>query len=173
MLIFCSFCREGKRWKLLGAKSGEYGGLGKADQLKSNNSSYEIPAECGLVLSYWSTTFFLLTSVGHFLWKFSCSCCSCLECKSALNVLLQFKESKWIILCIHTHSITFFYEALFFLVRLQRFILINPFALIIVIKNSFFIIHNDILEKLVISLSWKKTSGYGYVTFFLFFSLKV
>ena len=46
--------------------------------------------------------------------------------------------------------------------RLQRFILINLllFALNFAIKDPFFITCNDILEKLVIFLSWKKTSQY-------------
>ena len=33
-LSFRTFCREGKIWKSLGAKSSEYGGWGKMDQPK-------------------------------------------------------------------------------------------------------------------------------------------
>ena len=56
--------------------------------------------------------------------------------------------------------------------RLLKFILDNPlpFVLNIIIKDPFFITCNDILEKQVISLSWKKTYCYGYGI--LFFSLR-
>ena len=48
--------------------------------------------------------------------------------------------------------------------RMQRFILLNPllFALNIVIKDLFVVNSNDILEKWINYLIWKKTCCYGY-----------
>ena len=50
---------------------------------------------------------------------------------------------------------------------LQRFILLNAlsFVLNIVIKNPFFVTYNDILEKWVISLPWKKSCCNKYMIF--------
>ena len=57
----------------------------------------QILAECGLVLSWRSTMFLLLTSVGHFL-RFSCTHCWSWEYKSALTAWLWLKNWERIIL---------------------------------------------------------------------------
>ena len=59
--------------------------------------------------------------------------------------------------------------------RLQRFILVNPLPFMLKVskkkkkkkKNFFFITCNDILEKQVISLSWKKTHHNPYTIFLI------
>ena len=98
-----------KRYKLLDASSCEYSRWGKTDHSKPNIFSCMILAECGTILLRRSTVFFLLTTAGHFLRRFSSSHCSCWDYKSALNVWLQFKDWKWIIPLWfhHTHSMTF------------------------------------------------------------------
>ena len=83
----------------------------------------------------------------------------------ALSVWLQFKNSKWIILrwSLYIHNIIFFHET----PPLRHAAEIHPnnplpFALNIVIKDPFFVSCNDILEKRVISLPWKKNCRNGY-----------
>ena len=66
-LLFRTFCWELKRWKSLGARSGEYGGWGRTDQLESNIFFNVILAECGNTLKWRSTTFLLLMSARCFL----------------------------------------------------------------------------------------------------------
>ena len=92
------------------------------------------------------------------------------EIMSALSVWLWFKNSKSIIPMILPYTQhNFSSMKLCLWSRLWKFILVNPlpFALNIVRKDPSFITCNDILEKWVISLPWKKTCCYGYVIFLI------
>ena len=113
-------------------------------------------------------------NAGCFLW-FLCTHCNCWEYKSTLNVWVQFKNSKWIIPwgSHYTNSIIFLSWSSALWGRLWRFILVNPlaFALNFVKKALFFFITcNDVLEKEILSLPWKKTCCYGYMIIFILFT---
>ena len=144
-------CHKTNQTKPLGARSAEYGGLGGTEQPNSN----------------------------IFCWTWLCvmekHVSTLNECGSFLRLLcaLQFKNSKGISWWLHhTKSITFM--KLCFWSRLLRFIHVDPlpFALNIVIKDPFFITCNDIFEKLVISLPWKKICSYGYAIFHFLFTMR-
>ena len=70
-------------------------------------------------LSYWR--------VWGVFFKFSCTCCSCWEYKSALYVWLQFKNANWLIpwWSYHTNCITYISWIIAFWGRLRRFGLFN------------------------------------------------
>ena len=71
----------------------------RKDRTKSNMFSCVILAELGIcVIKEKQNVFFLLTRIGRFLRRFSCTHCSFLEIKSALRVWLRFQKSKWIII---------------------------------------------------------------------------
>ena len=125
-----------------------------------------ILAECCVVLSR-STTFFLLTRAGYFLRRFSCIHCSYWKYKPVLSVWLQFKNSKWIIprWFYDTYSIIFLCRSASWVDCRDSYLSIHCLLHWIVIKDPFFITCNDILEKQVISLPWKKMYCYGYVIF--------
>ena len=81
-------------------------------------------------------------------------------------VSLWFKNPKWIIpqWSHHTHSITFLqWSSTFGVCCGESSLSIHC----LVIKDPFFINCNDVLEKQVISLHWKKTCCYGYAIFIL------
>ena len=67
------------------------------------------------------------------------------------------------------HCIILFPIKLHFGGRLRRFVFVNPlpFVLNIVLKDPLFVTGNDILEKRVIFLLWKKTC-YRFVIYFIF-----
>ena len=113
-----------------------------------------------------STTFLFLTSVGRFLWRFSCTHCKTVErisqqCVFECGLNLNMNNNA-VIPPYKQHNVSFIKFRL--CSRLRRWICVNPlpFGLNIVINDPFFVICYDIFEKWVISLPWKKTCRYGY-----------
>ena len=162
------FVENKKRWKSLGAWSDEYDRGSRTDQPKSN--IFFRHDSCWM----WLCVIMKKHEECRFFKRFSGTQCSCREYKFTLSVWLQFKNSKLIVPVIPPYTQhNFSIMKLYIWGKLQRFIPANPkpVALKIVIRHIFDI-HNDILEKQLISLLWKKTYHYGYAIFLIFFTKK-